>query len=226
MEKYLLHINEPCTQNWESMTTVEQGKFCSSCNKTVFDFTTATDIDIVKHIEAMKGETFCGRFEENQLDRWIERSNIKTTNPRLYKFLIGIMLLGAAQELEAQTTSPQEKVDVKTKENAAIKLTGLNAHLNAPLIYNKCDTANENFNEPTRVMLGRVRPVSSNKPLYVIDGVPLNDLQIEKINPDKIKSISVLKSAESTALYGSAAANGVIIIQTKYTKKELKEVLQ
>jgi TonB-dependent SusC/RagA subfamily outer membrane receptor len=226
MDKYFLHTNEPCTQDWGSMTTVAKGKFCNNCNKTVFDFTTSTDGEIIKHVEAMKGEMFCGRFEENQLDRWIEKSNIKTINPRLYKFLISFMLLSAAHASEAQTTSSQENGEVKKKVDKAIKLTGLNAPINAPLIYNKCDTANKNLHEPTRVMLGRVRPVSSNEPLYIVDGVPLNHSQIKKINPDKIRNVSVLKSAESTVLYGSAAANGVIILQSKYTKKELKEVLQ
>ena len=122
MEKYLLHINEPCTENWESMSTAEQGKFCSHCNKTVFDFTTATDAEIVKHIKAMKGEMFCGRFEENQLDKWIERSDIKTSNPRLYKFLISFMLLGAAQVVNAQTTSAQAKVATQRKLDSLLNL--------------------------------------------------------------------------------------------------------
>ena len=122
MEKYLLHINEPCTENWESMSTAEQGKFCSHCNKTVFDFTTATDAEIVKHIKAMKGERFCGRFKENQLDKWIERSDIKTSNPRLYKFLISFMLLGAAQVVNAQTTSAQAKVATQRKLDSLLNL--------------------------------------------------------------------------------------------------------
>ena len=122
MEKYLLHINEPCTENWESMTTAEQGKFCKQCNKTVFDFTTATDTEIVKHIKAMKGEMFCGRFEENQLGRWIERSDIKTSNPRLYKFLISFMLLGAAQVANAQTNPAQEKVAMQRKLDSLLNL--------------------------------------------------------------------------------------------------------
>ncbi len=81
----------------------------------------------------------------------------------------------------------------------------------------------------------RIRGVSSlgfNDPLYVIDGVPiteggagssdprLQDLRgpiniMNLINPNDIESISVLKDASATAIYGVRASNGVILIQTK-----------
>lgn len=72
---------------------------------------------------------------------------------------------------------------------------------------------------------------TSSQPLYVIDGVPMYEQQrrneasafnrsdalnpLSNINPDDIKSISVLKDATASALYGANAANGVIIITTK-----------
>ena len=73
----------------------------------------------------------------------------------------------------------------------------------------------------------------SNQPLYVVDGVPINNesafsgsLQTaydfgrgsQDINPENIESMSILKGASATALYGSRAANGVIIITTKSGK--------
>jgi hypothetical protein len=48
MEKYFPHINEPCTQNWDEMTLSDTGRFCINCRKTVFDFTNATDNEIIK----------------------------------------------------------------------------------------------------------------------------------------------------------------------------------
>ncbi|MBS1566086.1 MAG: TonB-dependent receptor plug domain-containing protein, partial [Bacteroidetes bacterium] len=61
---------------------------------------------------------------------------------------------------------------------------------------------------------------SSNKPLFVIDGIAMPGVadNINNINPDEIESFSVLKDASATALYGSRAANGVIIITTKRGK--------
>ncbi|MCW3787391.1 TonB-dependent receptor plug domain-containing protein [Plebeiibacterium sediminum] len=54
---------------------------------------------------------------------------------------------------------------------------------------------------------------SNDKPLYVVDGVMVTD--IAHVSPHDIKNISVLKGAESTAVYGSRGANGVILISTK-----------
>ena len=55
---------------------------------------------------------------------------------------------------------------------------------------------------------------SSNTPLYVVDGVPY-DGSIANINTDDIADITILKDAASAALYGSRAANGVVMITTK-----------
>lgn len=54
----------------------------------------------------------------------------------------------------------------------------------------------------------------SNSPLYVIDGFPIEDANAAAINPSDIKSITILKDASSTAIYGARGANGVIVIET------------
>lgn len=59
---------------------------------------------------------------------------------------------------------------------------------------------------------------SSNQPLYIIDGVPLASGSQNDINPANIESMEVLKDASAAAIYGSRAANGVIIITTKSGK--------
>lgn len=57
---------------------------------------------------------------------------------------------------------------------------------------------------------------SSNDPLYIIDGVPTDNLNC--INPADIESMQVLKDAASASIYGSRAANGVVVITTKQGK--------
>jgi TonB-linked SusC/RagA family outer membrane protein len=59
---------------------------------------------------------------------------------------------------------------------------------------------------------------SSNDPLYVVDGVPYS-ASIANLSNDDIESITVLKDAASTALYGARAANGVVMITTKKGSK-------
>lgn len=73
--------------------------------------------------------------------------------------------------------------------------------------------------DPTSTTSIRIRGTrsieASNEPLIVVDGVMDAVSDIGDINPDDIESISVMKDASSTAIYGSRGANGVIIITTK-----------
>lgn len=55
---------------------------------------------------------------------------------------------------------------------------------------------------------------SSNDPLYIIDGVPTDNINC--INPSDIETMQVLKDAASASIYGSRAANGVVVITTKH----------
>ncbi|RXG29121.1 SusC/RagA family TonB-linked outer membrane protein [Leeuwenhoekiella marinoflava] len=67
----------------------------------------------------------------------------------------------------------------------------------------------------------RIRGVATfgdNQPLYIVDGVPVGT-SIRDFNPNDIQSIQVLKDASAGAIYGSRAANGVVIITTKKGKK-------
>ena len=63
---------------------------------------------------------------------------------------------------------------------------------------------------------------ASNDPLYVVDGIPVQD--ISGIAPTDIESMQVLKDASSAAIYGSRAANGVVLITTKHGKRNEPKV--
>lgn len=74
---------------------------------------------------------------------------------------------------------------------------------------------------PGQGMGFRIRGAASinntSQPLFVVDGLPIST-GLNNINPDEIESFTVLKDAASTSLYGSRAANGVILITTKRGK--------
>lgn len=56
---------------------------------------------------------------------------------------------------------------------------------------------------------------SSTEPLYIIDGIPSNSVVFRNINPEDIESVSILRDAAATSIYGSRAANGVVVMKTK-----------
>ncbi|WP_042371195.1 SusC/RagA family TonB-linked outer membrane protein [Bacteroides neonati] len=77
-----------------------------------------------------------------------------------------------------------------------------------------------------KVLVRGIASLNSNSPLYIVDGVPLDNGRIgnnaadfgngaNDINSDDVESVTVLKGASATALYGSRAANGVIMVTTK-----------
>lgn len=65
----------------------------------------------------------------------------------------------------------------------------------------------------TRIMVRGIGTLNNASPLYIVDGMYMNS--IDHINPNDIASIDVLKDASSAAIYGSRAANSVIIVTTK-----------
>ena len=81
---------------------------------------------------------------------------------------------------------------------------------------------NQTTGKPGEGMSIRIRGQASimagSEPLYVVDGFPIVG-GISSINPDEIDNVSILKDAASTSLYGSRAANGVVLITTKQAKK-------
>jgi len=70
---------------------------------------------------------------------------------------------------------------------------------------------------PPAVRIRGIGTVNNNNPLYVVDGLPQTD--IGWLNPNDIQSIEVLKDASASAIYGTRAANGVIMVTTKRGKQ-------
>lgn len=68
---------------------------------------------------------------------------------------------------------------------------------------------------PSSIRIRGVNSLSGNTPLFICDGAPATSSIFTTLNPSDIESVTVLKDAASTAIYGSRAANGVIVITTK-----------
>lgn len=102
-----------------------------------------------------------------------------------------------------------EKISSKPTANAMDALQGQVAGLQ---IYTSSG-------EPGSVSSSYIRGVGSltagNEPLYVLDGTPVSSDVMVMMNPNDFESVTVLKDASATSIYGSRAANGVIYITTK-----------
>lgn len=74
----------------------------------------------------------------------------------------------------------------------------------------------------------RIRGVNSisaeTKPLYLIDGLPVTEEEFNRLSPSQISSISILKDASATGIYGSRASNGVVVITTNKSGAGVKDV--
>jgi len=84
--------------------------------------------------------------------------------------------------------------------------------------------------KPGNAAFVRIRGIGSinagNEPLYLLDGVQVGEDDIIGINPTDISSMSVLKDAASTAIYGARGANGVVLITSKTGKKNSNAVFK
>ncbi|MET0945218.1 MAG: SusC/RagA family TonB-linked outer membrane protein, partial [Flavobacterium sp.] len=98
-------------------------------------------------------------------------------------------------------------------------------------------TAPAQVGASSKVIIRGFNSLSNNSPLYVVDGTPINNSSssgtgntrsfdggngVSDLDPNNIESMSILKGAAASALYGSRAANGVILITTKSAKNKSK----
>ena len=152
-----------------------------------------------------------------------------------------VTAVGISREKKALSYAVQ---DVKGEELTKSRQTNAIGLLSGKVAGLQIISAGGALGGSSRVLVRGVSSVlGNNQPLYVIDGTPIDNTQLgstttaigygEKdygntaadINPDDIESMSVLKGASATALYGSRANNGVILITTKKgTNKNKTEI--
>ena len=129
-----------------------------------------------------------------------------------------VVAIGYGTQKKANLTGAVTTVDVsktlesKTESDVAKALQGAVPGLTIT------NTTGDLDADPTVVIrgIGTLSNSGTSSPLYVVDGVPMENLSY--LNPNDIESISVLKDASSTAIYGTRAAFGVVLVTTKTAK--------
>jgi len=105
-----IEIPNPCGEKWDSMTVVEKGRFCGSCERVLTDFSKMSDKEIINHLS--KNGKVCGRFRNDQLNRQLYTG--KENRNYFLRWSLGAMLgLGIGNSVQAQDQN-ESKIAVCT----------------------------------------------------------------------------------------------------------------
>lgn len=140
------------------------------------------------------------------------QSNVKITLKEDAQSLDEVVVVGYGVQKKSDLTGSIGSVDNKklAGKGATTVMESLQGQVAGVDISQSSSRVGESFNIAIR---GKSTLGSSTKPLFVVDGVITDDINF--LNPSDIEKIDILKDASSTAIYGSRATNGVVIVTTK-----------
>jgi hypothetical protein len=110
MRPFSLQIPQPCPQSWADMHPNDRGRYCASCQKTVVDYTTLSDQELITLLGKPTAETRCGRFRNDQLNRpLVAELSTRETNWHRWVSLLTMGWLGLQTAFSQQhPTSPAQ----------------------------------------------------------------------------------------------------------------------
>ncbi len=235
----LLEIQQQDNKNVSGVIVDENGEPIAGANIVIKGTTTGTvsDIDGMFNLSVpQKGATLLVSFigYENSTVEVREKSQLRIVMVPVAEQLneVVVTALGIKREKKALGYAMQEvKTDALT-ENKSVSIANM---LQGKIAGVQIAQSGTGMGGSTRIIMRGLNSLSgNNQPLWVVDGIPINDGTQEaaneyggvdrygaasQINPEDIESISVLKGANAAALYGSRAQNGAIIVTTKKGKQ-------
>jgi TonB-dependent SusC/RagA subfamily outer membrane receptor len=204
-----------------TVTSVEDGLPLPGVNVIVRGTTRGvqTDFDGMYSIQASTGETLVFSYVGLKSTEVVVGS-INTINISLDldNTLDEVVVVAYGIEKASNVTSAIETVkaeDIEQVPNASLDqiLQGQAAGLNIQT------SSGQPGASGTVILRGRNSINGNVEPLFIIDGVPVDEDNFRSLNSNDISSVSVLKDASASALYGNRGAGGVIIVTTKTGKK-------
>ena len=112
-----LKIDEPCHENWQNMTPNDQGRHCMACQKTVVDFSSMSDKEILAYISKATN-SICGRLDDHQMNRDMAEQGKKRRFSFIYMWNIVV-----ATFLMTGTAKAQGLISTRLKGKVAVKCT-------------------------------------------------------------------------------------------------------
>lgn len=213
--KINISIPQPCHENWEGMTTIDKGKFCDSCQKKVFDFTRASDREIITAYE--QNQNLCGRFLNTQLHRDLtkqkEKSSVWIAATTAFISFISIGSHDAiAQEQPVKTEQTDQRMLGKflVTKPTEIEISGTVSDKIGPL-----PGANI-FIKGTEVKVvsdidGNFTIKAKKNDILVVTYVGYNSKEIEILSEDKLK----ISLEDSGIMLGGIATVGGIYVKKR-----------
>lgn len=115
-----------------------------------------------------------------------------------------VVVVGYGTQKKSMLTGSVSERRVRTSNKSKDKVAGVQVQTNA------------NYAPSPSITVRGITAISpQNEPMYIVDGVKMKANQMAKINPNDIQDLKVLKDEAATSIYGSRAANGVVVIETK-----------
>lgn len=185
---------------------------------------TITDADGKFSIQASSGSTLIFSFVGYQTtsQKIANEDVLNIQLPADETNLNEVVVVGYGTQTKRELTGAV--TTIKASEMKDIPATNISQRLQGKLAGVQI---NQNSGQPGGELSIRIRGAASinagNNPLIVVDGFPTTS-GLNVINPDAIESITVLKDAAAASLYGSRAANGVILVTTKQAKNGQRNV--
>ena len=130
------------------------------------------------------------------------------------EYLESVVVIGYGEQNAKDVTGAIAAVDVAKLQQ--VPVTDIGQALQGRVAGVVMSSADGQPGEDMSILIRGANSITQdNSPLYVIDGFPTEDFSPSLLNPDDIKSISILKDASAGAIYGARGANGVVIIETR-----------
>lgn len=176
---------------------------------------TVTDLDGRFTLTTAKGATLVVSYVGFQTVELMARQGMKITLSENMNNLNEVIVTGYTTQRKADLTGAVAVMDMKSpiSEGDPNMLNSMQGKLAGVDIVTDAAPGGGN----TTIRVRGMSTINGNAPLYIIDGIASTE-NLNSVNPADIESIQVLKDASSASIYGSRAANGVIIITTKQGK--------
>ncbi|MCC9071895.1 hypothetical protein LNQ49_09915 [Flavobacterium sp. F-65] len=174
--KHKITIPEPCHENWDEMTPKDNGRFCSSCTKTVVDFTKMLPNEIQHFFAANQNKSVCGRFKNSQLDTTTIQipSLVLYSQTHYHKMFLLALFIAMGTTL----FSCQDKNGDKKKINK-VEIVG-------------------NSSTQEKIMVGKIK-VSGNESTQIPPPPPPKNNQVKFVKPSPINRVETTKDKKQSS---------------------------